>query len=102
MLFLCLSPNWVDLSHLANVPDMKNFKQVKNDTVTTTFEMEKLAVSVKRFCCLYEESCSDYKDKNKKANAWREGSAWQWRLNLILASRSVLVVTVKFLHDIVQ
>ena len=33
---------------------------------------EKYAVSVKRFQCLYYKRCSDYKDKNKKANAWRE------------------------------
>jgi len=33
---------------------------------------EKVAEAVRRFPVLYDKACKDFKDRNKKKNAWEE------------------------------
>ena len=88
MVFLCILPNWIDFSHLANARDMKSFKHVNIGVVKRTFEVEKIispcttkvAVTVKT-----------------KIEMLMHGMNWQWRLNLALMNRNQFSLFICFL-----
>ena len=87
--FLCLLPDWTVLRHLSNTRDIKTFKQVKSGTVILTkqgLRWEKLALSVKRFHCTTKDAVT-IKTKTKRLV---HGGNWQWRLKLVLVSKSQL------------
>jgi len=52
---------------------------------------------VARYECVYHRSSKDFKDKNKKANCWKEIGE---KFNLLVAEAEVLKTLLKLIDDV--